>query len=118
MAGTSGAGVLSYPVKVKFILSQICLIHLHSRKLRGMANRTVVECDSKLLSGFPWSIIFKSAKTKLPTEYESVTQKVLFGNAVLAALMSGRKYDVIPQNGDCSSESNMRTLVFRNEVRH
>jgi hypothetical protein len=36
-------------------------------------------------------------KMKLLTEYESVTQKVLFGNAVLAALMSGRKYDVIPQ---------------------
>jgi hypothetical protein len=34
-------------------------------------------------------------------EYEGVTQKVLFGNSVLAALMSGRKYDVIPQNGDC-----------------
>jgi hypothetical protein len=35
-------------------------------------------------------------KIKLLTEYEDVTQKVLFGNAVLAALMSGRKYDVIP----------------------
>jgi hypothetical protein len=42
---------------------------------------------------------------KLLTEYESVTQKVVFGNAVLAALMSGRKYDVILQNGDCSRES-------------
>jgi hypothetical protein len=31
-------------------------------------------------------------KTKLLTEYEDVTQKVLFGNAVLAALMSGKKY--------------------------
>jgi hypothetical protein len=30
-------------------------------------------------------------------EYEGVIQKVLFGNAVLAALMFGRKYDVIPQ---------------------
>jgi hypothetical protein len=29
-------------------------------------------------------------KIKLLTEYEGVTQKVLFGNAVLAALMSGR----------------------------
>jgi hypothetical protein len=28
--------------------------------------------------------------------------KKLIGNAVLAALKSGRKYDVIPQNGDCS----------------
>jgi hypothetical protein len=35
-------------------------------------------------------------KIKLLTEYESVTQKVLCGNAVLAALMYGRKYDVIP----------------------
>jgi hypothetical protein len=33
-------------------------------------------------------------------EYEDVTQTVLFGNTVLAALMSGRKYDVIHQNGD------------------
>jgi hypothetical protein len=29
-------------------------------------------------------------------------QTVLFGTAILAALMSGRRYDVIPQNGDCS----------------
>jgi hypothetical protein len=29
--------------------------------------------------------------------------------------MCGRKYDVIPQNGDCSRESNVRTLVFRNK---
>jgi hypothetical protein len=42
---------------------------------------------------------------KLLTEYESVTQNVLFGNVVLAALMSGRKYDVIPEIGDCSRES-------------
>jgi hypothetical protein len=40
-------------------------------------------------------------KIKLLTEYEYVTQKVLFGNAVLAAMMSGRKYDVITQNGNC-----------------
>jgi hypothetical protein len=31
-------------------------------------------------------------KIKLITEYEDVTQKVLFGNAVLATFMSGRKY--------------------------
>jgi hypothetical protein len=31
-------------------------------------------------------------------EYESVTQKVLFGNAVLAALLSERKYDVTLQS--------------------
>jgi hypothetical protein len=57
-------------------------------------------------------------KINVLTEYEGVTQKVLFGNAVLAALMSGKKYDVTPQNGDCSRESNMRTLVFRNKVRY
>jgi hypothetical protein len=57
-------------------------------------------------------------KIKLLTEYENMTQKVLFGNTVLSALMSGRKYDVIPQNGDCSKESNLRTLVFRNKVRY
>jgi hypothetical protein len=38
-------------------------------------------------------------------EYQSVTQKVLFGNALLSALMSWRKYDTIPQNGDCSKQS-------------
>jgi hypothetical protein len=44
-------------------------------------------------------------KPKLLMEYENVTQKVLFGNGVLAALMSWRKYGVIPQNDDCSRES-------------
>jgi hypothetical protein len=37
-------------------------------------------------------------KIKLFMEYKSVTQKVLFGNAVLAILMSGRKYGVISKN--------------------
>jgi hypothetical protein len=55
-------------------------------------------------------------KIKLLMEYESVTQKVLFGTAVITALMSGRKCDVIPQNGDCSRESNVCTSVFRNKV--
>jgi hypothetical protein len=49
-------------------------------------------------------------KIKLYMEYDSVTQEVLFSNVVLAALMSGKKYDVIPQN--------VRTLVFRNKVRY
>jgi DUF917 family protein len=49
-------------------------------------------------------------KIKLLTEYEDVTQKVLFGNAVLAALMSGRKYDVIPQNGDVITELSMKKI--------
>jgi hypothetical protein len=40
-------------------------------------------------------------RIKLLTEYEILTQKVLFGNAVLAPLMSERKYNVIPENGDC-----------------
>jgi hypothetical protein len=35
---------------------------------------------------------------KLLMKNESAAQKVLFGNAVLAALMSGRKYDVIPNS--------------------
>jgi hypothetical protein len=46
-----------------------------------------------------------SNKIKLLTEYESVTQKGLFVNAVFAAMMPGRKYDLIPQNGDCSKEA-------------
>jgi hypothetical protein len=49
-------------------------------------------------------------------EYEIVSQIVLFCSAVLAAMVSGRKNDVIPQNGDYSRESNMRTLVFRNKI--
>jgi hypothetical protein len=51
-------------------------------------------------------------KIKLFTVYENVTHKVLFGNSVLAALVSVRKCGVISQNGDCSRKSNMRTLVF------
>jgi hypothetical protein len=47
---------------------------------------------------------------KLLMEYESVTQKVLFGNAALAALMSGRKYDVIPQIGDVVTELSMEKI--------
>jgi hypothetical protein len=42
---------------------------------------------------------------QINTEYESMTQKVLFGSAVLAALMSGRKYDVMLQSDDSSRES-------------
>jgi hypothetical protein len=41
-------------------------------------------------------------------------RKVLLHKAILSALMSGRKYDIISQNGD----RNMRTLVFRNKVRY
>jgi hypothetical protein len=51
-------------------------------------------------------------------EYQTVTQKVLFGNNVLTAAMSGRKHDAIPQNGDCSNKSNARTFVFRNKVHY
>jgi hypothetical protein len=39
-------------------------------------------------------------KVKLLTEYENTTEKVLRGNAVLAALMPGRKYDIVPTNRD------------------
>jgi hypothetical protein len=55
-------------------------------------------------------------KKKLLMEYESVTQKVLFGNDVPAALMSGRKYGMISQNDDCSRESNVRTLQARDKT--
>jgi hypothetical protein len=63
-------------------------------------------------------------KTKLLTEYENVTHKVVFINAVLAALMSGRQYNGIIQNGDCSRErqcayfdfSKQRPLSKRNVV--
>jgi hypothetical protein len=47
---------------------------------------------------------------KLLTEYEDETQNVLFGNAVLAALISGRKYDVIPQIGDFVTELSMEKI--------
>jgi hypothetical protein len=43
-------------------------------------------------------------------EYKDVTQKVLFGNAALAALMSGRKYYVIPQIGDVVTEPSMEKI--------
>jgi hypothetical protein len=49
-------------------------------------------------------------KIKLLTEYEDVTQKVLFGNTVLAALMSGRKYDIITQFGDVITELSMKKI--------
>jgi hypothetical protein len=51
---------------------------------------SVMQGDSKLLLGFPLPVNFQTGK--LLTKYESVIQKVLFGNAVFAALMSGRKY--------------------------
>jgi hypothetical protein len=49
-------------------------------------------------------------RIKLLMEYEGVIQKVLFGNAVLAALMSGRKYDVIPEIGDVVTELSMEKI--------
>jgi hypothetical protein len=55
---------------------------------------------------------------KLFTQYESVIKNVLFGDAVLAELMSGRRYDVISQNCDYLRQSNVRTLVFRNKVHY
>jgi hypothetical protein len=38
---------------------------------------SIIQSNSKLLSGFRWPIIFKPEKIKLMKEYESVTQKVL-----------------------------------------
>jgi hypothetical protein len=58
-----------------------------------------------------------NSRIKLLTEYENVTQKVLFGNAVLAALMSGRKY-VIPENGDCSRERHGNPGILYNSHRN
>jgi hypothetical protein len=52
----------------------------------------------------------RNNKIKLLTEYEGVTQRVLFGNAVLAALMSGREYDVILQIGDVVTELSMEKI--------
>jgi hypothetical protein len=52
-------------------------------------------------------------KIKPLTEYEDMTQKVLFGNAVLAALMSRRKYEVIPQIGDVVTELSMEKIHFQ-----
>lgn len=49
-------------------------------------------------------------------EYESITKNVLFGNAVLAALMSGRKYDVITLNANCSERKQCPYFGFAKEV--
>jgi hypothetical protein len=63
---------------------------------------------------FPWSIIvqIENNRIKLLKEYENVTQKVVFDNAVLVALKSERKCNAISQNGDCSRKINMRIIVF------
>jgi hypothetical protein len=55
---------------------------------------------------------WSNESTKFIYEVRYIQSSVLFGNAVVAALMSGRKYGVIPQNGDCSRESNVRTSIF------
>jgi hypothetical protein len=60
-----------------------------------------------LFAGFSWPINYTPE-----AEYESIIQKVLFGNVVFAILMSGRKY-VIPQNGDCSRESNVHLWILK-----
>jgi hypothetical protein len=51
-------------------------------------------------------------------EYKIRTQKFYLVTSVLSALTSGRKYDVITQNCDCLTESNVRTLVFRKKARY
>jgi hypothetical protein len=40
----------------------------------------------------------RNNKIKLLAEYKSVTRRVLFDNTVLATLISGKKYGLIPQN--------------------
>jgi hypothetical protein len=62
-----------------------------------------------------YNIKIKKNKINLLMGYEALTQKVLFGNVLVAALMSARKYDIILQNGDCSREK-VRVLVSGNEV--
>jgi hypothetical protein len=62
-----------------------------------------------------YNIQTRNNKIKLLTEYEGVTQKVLFGNAVLAALMCGRKYDVITQNVG-ADENYLRRWIFSDEA--
>jgi hypothetical protein len=54
-----------------------------------------------------YNIQIKNSKIKIITLHENVLQDVLFDNAVLTALMSWRKYDVILQNGDCLRENNV-----------
>jgi hypothetical protein len=64
--------------------------------------------------------------TKLLTEYENVTQKVLFGNTILAALMSGGtmtsyfKMATVQEKAMCllwffgtNSDSNLESLCIR-----
>jgi hypothetical protein len=46
-------------------------------------------------------------------KYENIAQRVLFGKIVLAALMSGRKYDVISQNGVCSKKVVCLLRIFK-----
>jgi hypothetical protein len=64
-----------------------------------------------------YKIQTRNNKIKPFTEYDSVSQNVLFGNAILAALMSGRNMTAY-LNMTTSRESNVRTSVFRNEVRY
>jgi hypothetical protein len=54
--------------------------HINPVCISTVFNFVMVQGDSKLLSGFPWPIIFKPENNtiKLLTEYESVTQRVLF----------------------------------------
>jgi hypothetical protein len=52
-------------------------------------------------------------KIKLRTKYGNMTQNILFGNAVNATLMCGRKYDILPQNSNCSRESNVHCDILK-----
>jgi hypothetical protein len=47
-----------------------------------------LQCDSKLLSGFPWPIIFKpEKKIKLLAEYENVTQSFIWERCIGSELL-------------------------------
>jgi hypothetical protein len=65
-----------------------------------------------------WNFQSGYRKIKQLTEYENVTQKVLFNIAALPKCLSGRKYEVIIQNGDCSRESSVPNLDPIRVVRH
>jgi hypothetical protein len=59
----------------------LCIVRFRTKTTEFMffySYVLIVQDDSKLLSGFPWPIIFKPRKNKMKllTEYEIVTQNV------------------------------------------
>jgi hypothetical protein len=64
----------------------------------------------------PYNFQTGKNKIKLLKKFNVYLKTVLFCNAILEALMSGRQHDVILQNGDSSRESIVPILVLRNKV--